>query len=142
MDEIEEQSRAGRSRQRGRRRWTVVLVVVVLLVGAAVGYYVFDQLQADQQPTEEAQPDDGGVVELPQNPSLELAETDGVWSVTNDGNVTMSSIEVRDGTEVLCEYETLAPGDSVDCEEVSGASELSVFGEGPQGQEVERAAVE
>ena len=80
---------------------------------------------------------DGGVV-LPQDPSLAITLEDGTWVVENDGNVTMSDVEVRDESGgVVCEIGTLAPEESAPCDEGAGLDGLIAFGLGPQGQEVE-----
>jgi hypothetical protein len=66
-------------------------------------------------------------------------EGDAVY-VENDGNVTMSDVEVRDGSgDVLCDVGTLSPDDREPCDEADGVDDATAFGVGPQGQQVEVA---
>jgi hypothetical protein len=122
---------------RGRASELVIglAIGVGLIVLAGVGYLVYDATQSDDTPTIPV--DDGGVV-LPQDPSLRLLLEDGVWFVENDGNVTMSEIEVRDDAgEVICEIATMSPDDRQSCEDAGENQDLVVVGQGPQGQPVE-----
>jgi len=82
--------------------------------------------------------DPNGGVELPQNPSLRITVEDETLYVENDGNVTMSDVEVREESgDVVCELGTLSPDDREPCEEAAGRDDLSAHGLGPQGQEVD-----
>ena len=79
-----------------------------------------------------------GGVELPQDASLRMFLEDDAVYVENDGNVTMSDVEVRDGSgDVLCDIETLAPDDREPCDEATGVDDVTAFGVGPQGQQVQ-----
>jgi hypothetical protein len=112
-------------------------IVVGLIVLAGAGYFVYDATQSDDVTPPTVPVGDGGVV-LPQDPSLTLLLEDGVWFVENDGNVTMSDIEVRDGAnEVICEIGTMSPDDRQACEDAGENQDLVVVGQGPQGQPVE-----
>lgn len=125
---------AGRTRTR-----VIVLGVLALLVAAAATWYFVsnggffggdgadDQVQAT-----------GGGVSIPQVPSLRMFIESGTVFVENDGNVTMSDVEVRDvGGAVLCSMGVISPGDRQACDEASGSDGLTAYGRGPQGQEVE-----
>jgi len=115
----------------------VVVGVVVLAVAAILVSVLIDDSTADA-PTATSAPN--GQVVLPQNPSLRLLQVDGVWQVENDGNVTMSEIEVRDASAtVICELGKLAPDERAACDAAGSATDLTAFGVGPQGQEVEVA---
>ena len=107
----------------------MTLVTVLVVVGAACGG------------DDDASPDttaSSGAVALPQNPSLRLFVDDGTTYVENDGNVTMSDVEVReDGGDVVCTLGTLSPDDRAPCDEAGGRDDLVAHGLGPQGQEVE-----
>jgi len=70
-------------------------------------------------------------------------EEEGTLYVENDGNVTMSDIEVRDATgTAVCTLGTISPGDREPCEEAGDAQGLIVVGSGPQGQPVEAGLTE
>ena len=74
----------------------------------------------------------------PQFPSLKMLIEDGTLYVENDGNVTMSDIEVRDAAgSALCEMAVISPGDREPCENAGDAADLTVVGSGPQGQPFE-----
>ncbi len=121
----------------GRPTWVWLVVAVVAVVLAGAGYLIYDATQNDDE-TESTVPADGGVIELPQNPSLALTLEEGVWYVTNDGNVTMSDVAVQvDGGEVVCEIGTMSPDDRQPCEGAGVDQSLVVSGQGPQGQPVE-----
>ncbi len=136
MNGISDQDQTAEAGSRRRGLIWVVVAVVGLIVLAGVGYFVYDATQSDDD-TESTIPDDGGV-DLPQDPSLILLLEDGVWFVENDGNVTMSEIEVRDDAgEVICEIGTMSPDDREACEDASENQDLVVVGQGPQGQPVE-----
>ena len=136
MSGASDQDQTGEAGSRRRGVIWVAVAVVGLIVLAGAGYLVYDATQSDDD-TESTIPDDGGVV-LPQNPSLRLLLEDGVWFVENDGNVTMSEIEVRDDTdEIICEIGTMSPDDRQACEEAGENQDLVVIGQGPQGQPVE-----
>jgi hypothetical protein len=114
--------------------WMIAAVVVVILAGAGGAYYLLNSDDSDVPAVE----DDEGVVELPQNPSLRLFDEGGTWYVENDGNVTMSEIEVRDASgNVVCSLGTVSPGDRAACEEATDGEGLTATGSGPQGQPVE-----
>jgi hypothetical protein len=130
---------AQKPKKKRRGVWIAVAVVVVLIVAGGVGYALYEANQSDDETAaERAEPASGGVVEIPQVPSLKMVEEEGTLYVENDGNVTMSDIEVRDaaGTTV-CAMEVISPGDREPCEEAGDAQDLTVFGSGPQGQPVE-----
>lgn len=114
-----------------------IVVLVLVVAGAAV---LFWNSRSDDASPPTTIVSSGGVV-LPQNPSLILLEVDGTWYVENDGNVTMSDVQVRDGSDsVICELGTLSPDDRAGCEAAAAADGLSAFGLGPQGQEVNVAS--
>ena len=130
-----------------RRRILLGIGVLVLVAGAIVAYLLTnDSGDAATTTTSTTAPDvvsdsDEVVTEIPQDASLILLEVDGTWSVENDGNVTMSGVQVRDGSDsVICELGTLSPGDRAACEAAAAADGLSAFGLGPQGQEVNVAS--
>ena len=135
METNERKSRRQHARE-GKAWWWVVAVVVAVLIGVGA-FYLFNSGDADEASTGD---DGGGVVELPQNPSLRLFEEDGTWYVENDGNVTMSEIEVLDGSgTVICDLGVLSPDDRAACEEAGSGDGLIAKGSGPQGQNVEVA---
>ena len=116
------------------RRCRSLCVAAISLVGFITSVTACD---SDSDDSATATADDGGVV-LPQDPSLAITLEDGTWVVENDGNVTMSDVEVRDDAgAVVCEIGTLAPEDSAPCDEGADLEGLVAFGVGPQGQEVE-----
>ena len=126
-----------RRRDRRGQRWPWLILVLVVLAGAGYGAYYFLN---DSDDAVEPVDQDSGVV-LPQNPSLSLEFVDGVASVLNDGNVTMSSIEVRDAEgAAICTLGTLAPDESAACAEAPEGGVYTAYGEGPQGQQVEVAS--
>jgi len=139
MDPRDKDVRIEITRQRRRRRRPWVWVVVAALVLGAAGYGVYYYLDTRSDSPEANVDTDPGVV-LPQNPSLSVGFVDGVASVTNDGNVTMSSIEVQaeDGS-VLCALGVLSPGESAACPDAPEGGAYRVVGSGPQGQPVEVA---
>lgn len=126
-----------RPRPRQGRRWPWLVLALVVLAAAGYGvYYFLNQSDDVVEPVDQ----DTGVV-LPQNPSLTVEFVDGVVSVLNDGNVTMSAIEVRDGEgAAICTLGTLAPDESATCAEAAEGGAYTAFGEGPQGQEVQVAS--
>lgn len=120
-----------------RRLVNVVIGALVLAIAATLALALIDGSTADAPPVTSAP---NGQVVLPQNPSLRLVQLDGVWQVENDGNVTMSEIEVRDASAtVICELGKLAPDERAPCDAAGSATDLTAFGVGPQGQEVEVA---
>lgn len=136
--EVAEEERPKVAKRKLRKRTigiaAAVLVGVVIVAGAAYGLY--EVLRSDSETAGTVTPDTGVV--LPQNPSLLMVVEDGTLYVENDGNVTMSDIEVRDeaGT-VICDMGVISPGDRQACDEAGGAEDLTAFGSGPQGQAVE-----
>jgi hypothetical protein len=82
---------------------------------------------------------DEDITELPQNPSLRLFEEEGTTYVGNDGNVTMSNIQVLDAAgATVCDLGTISPGDRLPCPEAASAlGPVTATGSGPQGQPVE-----
>jgi len=107
------------------------------LVG--VGYLAYDAQRDDDDGAPAVTPtvQDTGV-SLPQNPSLRLFLEQAVWYVENDGNVTMSQVEVRDdGGAVVCEIGTMPPADRQPCDGAGDGQGLVAVGQGPQGQPVE-----
>ena len=75
---------------------------------------------------------------MPQNPSLRLFDEGGTWYVENDGNVTMSEIEVSDAAgTVVCSISTLSPDERAACDGAGSGEGLTASGSGPQGQPVE-----
>jgi hypothetical protein len=69
---------------------------------------------------------------------LKLLFEGGIWHVENDGNVTMSEVQVRDPAgAVICDLGTLSPGDRQPCEDAGDRQDLVAAGQGPQGQKVE-----
>ena len=123
-----------------RRPWRAIMFIFIgLLVasGAVLAVYQLTKSDTNDEPVEAA-PSDGGV-SIPQVPSLRLFEEAGTVYVENDGNVTMSGIEVRDGAgAAVCDLGTISPGDRQPCEAASDAlSPITAVGSGPQGQPVE-----
>ena len=138
MDETsDETSPDGDRRQLSPKQRNLVfgLAAVVLVVAVVAVIFWFSRSDdSDPPPTTVAS---GGVV-LPQNPSLLLVQVDDTWYVENNGNVTMSSVEVRgDSDVVICELGTISPEDRAPCEAAGTADGLTAFGLGPQGQEVQ-----
>ena len=125
----------GGRRQMSAKLYVVIGIVAIVLLGAAAWVFFWTSRSDDASPTSTTV-SSGGVV-LPQNPSLNLLQVDGTWYVENDGNVTMSGVAVRDGSDsVICELGTLSPDARAACEAAGAADDLSAFGLGPQGQEV------
>jgi hypothetical protein len=126
-----------RRQNRPKPRWPWLILALVVVAAAAYGvYYLLNRSDEAAEPVDQ----DTGVV-LPQNPSLSLEFVDGVASVLNDGNVTMSSIEVRDAEgSAVCTLGTLAPDESAACDEAPEGGAYTAYGEGPQGQQVEVAS--
>ncbi len=115
-----------------------VVGVLVLALAAILAFALIDDSTADAPPVTSIP---NGQVVLPQNPSLKLVQVDDVWQVENDGNVTMSEIEVRDASAtVICELGRLAPDERAACDAAGSATDLTAFGLGPQGQQVEVGA--
>lgn len=137
MNGTSDQDQTGNAVSPRRSVIWVAVAVVGLIVLAGVGYFAYDATQSNDNTEPTIPVDDGGVV-LPQDPSLRLLFEDGVWFVENDGNVTMSEIEVRDNAaEVICEIGTMSPDDRQACEDAGENQDLVVVGQGPQGQPVE-----
>jgi hypothetical protein len=122
--------------KKSRKRIIGISIVVIVLVLAGSAYGLYSVIQSDAETTDSVTP--GGVVVLPQNPSLKMVVEEGTLYVENDGNVTISDVEVRDaaGTAV-CAMGVISPGDRQPCEEAGDAQDLTVIGSGPQGQNVE-----
>lgn len=145
-----EESVADRDVGRGpsRRNVLVVIGVAVVVVGALVAFVVLSNDDSDDAapaPTTTADVNvsdsDAVVIDLPQSASLRLFVEDDTWYVENDGNVTMSDVEVRDGSDaVLCELGTLAPDDRAECADAEGGDGLRAVGSSPQGEQVEAEA--
>ena len=123
-----------RARRRSAGRLKRVIPAVVL---AGLALIAVSACGGDDDSTTETTLGGGGV-ELPQDPSLRMfLEADAVY-VENDGNVTMSDVEVRDGSgDVLCDVGTLSPDDREPCDEADGVDDVTAFGVGPQGQKVQ-----
>ena len=123
-----------RARRRDAGRLKRVIPAVVL---AGLALIAVSACGGDDDSTTETTLGGGGV-ELPQDPSLRMfLEGDAVF-VENDGNVTMSDVEVRDEAGgVVCDIGTLAPDDSEPCDEADGVDDATTFGVGPQGQQVQ-----
>lgn len=133
----------------GSRGLRLALLLLGLVIVAGAGYLIANGTWfGDSTSTNEtvAEGDsvsdsDEVVIEIPQGPSLKLVLQDGTWNVENDGNVTMSEVEVRDTAgAVICEIGTMSPGDLEPCEDAGDRQDLVVAGEGPQGQKVEEPA--
>ena len=115
-----------------RRVWIAVIVVGALTVAGAAGWWFL--IRDDGSSSETA----GSGVVIPQSPSLKMELEEGTLLVENDGNVTMSDVEVRDAAgTVVCAMGVISPGDRQPCQEAGGAPDLIVVGSGPQGQPVE-----
>ena len=134
---------------RGGRGVRLALLLLGLIIVAGVGYLIATGTWfGDSRSTggtvaegESVSASDEVVIEIPQNPSLRLVSQEGTWNVENDGNVTMSEVEVRDTTgAVICEIGTMSPGDLEPCEDAGDRQDLVVAGEGPKGQKVEEPA--
>jgi hypothetical protein len=122
----------------------LLIVGVVVILGAATAALVYRSTGGsdDVDTTATTAPagvfdSDEVVTEIPQSPSLRILLEDGTWYVENDGNVTMSDVEVRDGSDsVICELGTISPADRGSCA-APETEELRARGLGPQGQVVE-----
>jgi len=124
--------RRATGRDAGRRKGVIAAVVLPALAIVATSACSGD----DDTSADTTNP--SGAVELPQNPSLRIITEDDTFVVENDGNVTMSDVEVReDSGDVVCELGTLSPDDREPCDEAAGRDDLSAHGLGPQGQEVD-----
>lgn len=122
----------------GRRRLRLTAVVVLVAALLAVAAYGLYEIFSSDNETTETTVASGDIVVLPQFPSLLAVVEDGSLYVENDGNVTMSGVEVRDASGVtVCSLGTISPGDRQPCEEAGDGSEMTVTGTGPQGQVVE-----
>lgn len=129
------QDEAPRPMTQGQRYLLFALVAIVLALAVAVVFYWISG--SDDTSSSSTTVPSGGVI-LPQNPSLLLLQVDDTWYVENDGNVTMSSVEVRgDSDDVICELGTISPDERAPCEAAGAIDDLTAFGLGPQGQEVE-----
>ena len=106
-------------------RSVATMMIVVGLIGCGGD---------DGEPTEvgPVSAEDSVVNDIPQNAALEAEVIDGVLTVTNSGNVTISEVSA-DGS--ACEPALLAPGESANCDDFETA--WTVTGVGPQGQSVE-----
>ena len=124
-----------------RRPWRAIAFIFIgLLIASGIVIAVYQLTKSDDGgDTDQAAVaiDDG--VDLPQNPSLRLFEDADTIYVENDGNVTMSGIQVLDGASVaVCDLGTISPGDRQPCDAASDAlSPVTATGSGPQGQAVE-----
>ena len=120
-----------------RRRINIVAIIAVAcLVVAGIGYGAYRISQNDDGTVDGVGTGDG--VALTQVPSLKMLMEDGTLYVENDGNVTMSDIEVRDAAgSALCEMAVISPGDREPCENAGDTADLTVVGSGPQGQPFE-----
>jgi hypothetical protein len=128
-------ARGAHVRRRRRLRLAIVLLVGIVVGGA--GFLLYKATQSDNG-SSTGQGGSGDVVELPQNPSLKLLFEGGIWHVENDGNVTMSEVQVRDPAgAVICDLGTLSPTDRHPCEDAGDRQDLVAAGQGPQGQKVE-----
>ena len=132
----EEKQQPAIPEKKSRKRTIGISIVVIVLVLAGSAYGLYSVIRSDVETTDSVTP--GGVVVLPQNPSLTMVVEEGTLYVENDGNVTISDVEVRDaaGTAV-CAMGVISPGDRQPCEEAGDAQDLTVIGSGPQGQNVE-----
>ena len=123
-----------------RSPWRAIAFIFLgLIIASGVVFAVYQLTKSDTDgATDQTAPPEGGV-ELPQNPSLRIFEEEATIYVENDGNVTMSSIEVRDGAgTVVCDLGTISPGDRQPCDAATSAlSPITAAGSGPQGQPVE-----
>jgi hypothetical protein len=119
-----------------RRTLLLVGLFALLVAAAAVTFLLWGGSDvAAPSPTTAEQT---GAVVLPQNPSLALIDDGGTWYVENDGNVTMSQVVVRDGSDVVvCELGTISPSERAACAAAAGKSGLTASGVGPQGQPVD-----
>ena len=133
---------------RPKRPWLAIsLILLGFLVASGIVYGIYQATSGDDAAATETtvrQPatvsaSDEDVTELPQNPSLRLFEDEGTTYVENDGNVTMSGVEVRDGAgATVCDLGTLSPADRQPCAAAADAlAPISAVGSGPQGQAVE-----
>ena len=120
-----------------RRRINIAAIIAVAcLVVAGIAYGAYRISQNDDETADGVA--SSNVVEIPQVPSLKMLMEDGTLYVENDGNVTMSDIEVRDADgSALCEMAVISPGDREPCENAGDAADLTVVGSGPQGQPFE-----
>lgn len=130
-------------------RRAIALIFVALIVASAAVYGIYrmtsnrDGEDAASNPTSVpnvvASDTDEVVTEIRQEPSLRLFEEEATVYVENDGNVTMSGVEVRDGAgAAACDLGTISPGDRQPCAAASDAlSPITAVGSGPQGQAVE-----
>ena len=129
---------AGGEAGRVSTRVMVLGVLVLLAAAAATWYFVSDGDFFGDDTDDQEEVAGGGGVPIPQVPSLRMFIEGGTVFVENDGNVTMSDVEVRDVADaVVCSMGVISPGDRQACEEAAGAEGLTAHGRGPQGQEVE-----
>ena len=129
-------------------RRALMFVLLGLVVASLAVIAVWQLTNSDSSDTaavtETTQPStvsasDEDVTELPQNPSLRIFDDAGTVYVENDGNVTMSSIQVLDAAGAsLCDLGTISPGDRAPCAEAADALKpIKATGSGPQGQPAE-----
>lgn len=126
-----------------QRRRTGLIVAAVAAMGLAVliglalsAYILFIRDSGEVGTATTAATTGNTAVLLPQNPSLRLTPAAGNWVVENDGNVTMSAVQVTatDGS-VLCDLGTMSPADRLPCDK-GGNTQVRAVGNGPQGQPV------
>jgi hypothetical protein len=130
-------------------RRAIAFIFVGLVVASLVVFAIYQFTKSDDgdevaTATETTQVNtvsasDEDITELPQNPSLRLFDEEGTIYVENDGNVTMSSIQVLDAAgATVCELGTISPGDRQPCPAAANAlGPIVATGSGPQGQAVE-----
>ena len=133
-----------------RTPWRAITFIFIgLVVASAAVFAIYQLTKSDRDSTATAVTEttqsntvsasDEDITELPQNPSLRLFDEDGTTYVENDGNVTMSGIQVLDAAgATVCDLGTVSPGDRQPCPGAGSAlGPITATGSGPQGQPVE-----
>ena len=132
-----------------RTPWRAIMFIFIGLVVASAAVYGIYRITSSEDSNASSNPTsapnivasdtDEVVTEIRQNPSLRLFNEEGTTYVENDGNVTMSGIQVLDAAgATVCDLGTVSPGDRQPCPGAGSAlGPITATGSGPQGQPVE-----